>query len=172
LKEAKDVKKEIVRQYDENPKDWCVHAGRDVRGYYDLVVAHGTTAWIIKEEQINPMKFVGFGAKTKRQNLEPLIEGIPNTFGIRSVSEKCMSELADALEGKKSVKDILTKIINSNPVKSHEVDGPLVFQGPISYSSKSIPSISEGQRRLDFKLRTELESLLNRKYPQVLRPYI
>jgi hypothetical protein len=172
MRTAKDVKKEIVRQYDKNPKDWRLHVGRDVRGHYDLAVAHGSTAWIIKEEQINPFKFVGFGAKTSRQNLEPLIEDIPNIFGIRSVSEKRMSELANALERKESVKDILAKIMKSNPVKSHEIKGPMVFQGPISYSAKPIHSISEGQRRLDSKLRIELENLLNRKHPQVLRPYI
>ena len=148
MRTAKDVKKEIVRQYDKNPKDWRLHVGRDVRGHYDLAVAHGSTAWIIKEEQINPFKFVGFGAKTSRQNLEPLIEDIPNIFGIRSVSEKRMSELADALERKESVKDILTKIMKSNPVKSHESARAffirnipklffIIFHPPLSCNSSS-----------------------------------
>ncbi len=172
MKTAKEVKEEIVSQYDENPKDWSVCAGRDVGGHYDLVVAHGSKAWILKEEQINPFKFVGFGVKTSRRNLEPLIKDAPNTFGIRSVSEKQMRELADALEKKESVKDILTKIMKSTPVKSNEIKGPMIVQGPVIHSFRPTNYISEGQRKLDYRLRTELENLLNRKYPQVLRPYI
>ena len=172
MKAAKDVKKEIVRQYDENPKDWSVHFGRDMKGHYDLVVAHGSTAWIIKEEQINPFKFVGFGVKASRSELEPFIEGIPNTFGVRSPSEEQMRELAEALERRESVKDLLNKIIGSKPIRTHEINSPLVVQGPISYSAKPINAISGEQRRLDYKLRIELEKMLNRRYPQVLRPYI
>ncbi len=172
MKEARDVKKEIVKKYDANPRDWRMHVGRDIKGHYDLIVAHGSTAWIIKEEQINPFKFVGYGSKVNRQILEPFIENLPNNFGIRSTSNKQMRELADALERKQSIKDILTKIINSNPISSHEIKGPLIFQGPISYSPKPVTTISEKQKKLDYQLRKELENLLNKKYPQVTRPYI
>ena len=96
----------------------------------------------------------------------------PNSFGIRSVSEKQMDKLTHALKNKESVKDILSKIMSSTPIRPNEIQGPLVFQGPIMYSSKPMSSISEQQRKLDIKLRKELENLVNRRYSQVYNPYM
>jgi hypothetical protein len=172
MKSANDVKKEIVTRYDKDPKNWQMYVGRDRRGHYDLLVTHNSDAWVIKEEQINPSKFVGFGVKTRREKLDLMLKENPNSFGIRSVSGKQIDKLTHALKNKESVKDILSKIMSSTPIRPQEIQGPLVFQGPIMYSSKPMSSISEQQRKLDIKLRKELENLVNRRYSQVYNPYM
>jgi hypothetical protein len=172
MKSANDVKKEIVTRYDKDPKNWQMYVGRDRRGHYDLLVTHNSDAWVIKEEQINPSKFVGFGVKTRREKLDLMLKENPNSFGIRSVSGQQIDKLTHALKNKESVKDILSKIMSSTPIRPQEIQGPLVFQGPIMYSSKPMSSISEQQRKLDIKLRKELENLVNRRYSQVYNPYM
>lgn len=172
MEPAEDVKKEILKRYDSNPSGWRVLVGRDRRGHFDLVISHDSDMWLIKEEQINPFRSVGFGVRDKVVSFETIERISPYTFGLRPLSERQMVKVASALRSNESPSKLLARVLRTEPVASTEITSPGVLQGPVIHSARGIELISERQAELDRELRLELERLLTRKYPQTIAPYM
>ena len=172
MEPAEDIKKEILKRYDSNPSGWRVFVGRDRRGHFDLVISHDSDMWLIKEEQINPFRSVGFGVRDKVVGFETIERISPYTFGLRPLSERQMMKVALALRSNESPSKFLARVLRTEPVASTEITSPGVLQGPVIHSARGIELISERQAELDRELRLELERLLTRKYPQTITPYI
>lgn len=161
-----------MQRYDEDPRGWRVLVGKDKYGFFDVLFSHGPELWQIKEHEVNPYKFVGYGAKLR--GVGRTLAGIsPYSFGLRPISEANTKELAGALDDPRTIVEIMSKIMSSKPVPSREaLDGSVVLQGPVVQSFRPIELVSERQRELDRKLRGELEKLVQRKYRHTLTPYI
>jgi len=172
MEPAEDIKKEILKRYDSNPSGWRVFVGRDRRGHFDLVISHDSDMWLIKEEQINPFRSVGFGVRDKVVGFETIERISPYTFGLRPLSERQMMKVALALRSNESPSKFLARVLRTEPVASTEITSPGVLQGPVIHSARGIELISERQAELDRELRLELERLLTRKYPQTIAPYM
>ncbi len=171
MEPAEEIRKQILRRYDSNPGGWRVLVGRDIRGYYDLLVSHGSDLWFIKEEQINPFRSVGFGIRDKVSDQETVEKLSPVTFGLRPLSKTQMTRIASALRSESGLSEVLSKFLKTDPVALSEVSSPGLLQGPIMHSPGGIGLISERQAKLDRELRVELERLLIRKYPQTIATY-
>ena len=165
------MKREIVKAYNNDPEDWRVLVGRDAGRHLSALISHGEELWIVKEEQINPYKSVGYGTKTY-QDAELLKNISPYTFGFRPLGRSRIEELTSALEKKKSINEILADLMARKPVSFKDVVSPMVLQGPVIHSPKPIDYISDKHRQLDLKLKLELERLLHRRYPQTVLPYV
>ena len=171
VKSSERVRREIIKSYDNDPEDWRVLVGRDTGRHLSVLISHGEELWIVKEEQINPYKSVGYGAKTY-QDAELLKNISPYTFGFRPLTRSQIEELTSALEKKKSINEILADLMARKPVSFKDVVSPMVLQGPVIHSPKPIDYISDKHRQLDLKLKLELERLLHRRYPQTVLPYL
>jgi len=171
LEPAEEIKKQILKRYDSNPSGWRVLVGRDRRGYYDLIVSHGSDIWLMKEEQINPLHSVGFGLRDKVTSLDAIEKLSPVTFGLRPLSDTQMTRIADTLKSGRGLSKVLSQFLKAEPISSSEVTSPAILQGPVVHAPRGIGLISERQAELDRELRSELEKLLMRKYPQTIAMY-
>jgi hypothetical protein len=167
-----EVKKKIIKLYNENPKDWHMLVGLDSKGYHDLLVVHGSEFWYIKEQTINPYHTVGFGTQGKiEDNILPKISS-NFTYGLRPLTHGQAAMLFEALQKGKNVGNILQKLLSVQPAPTSQLKSPMILQGPIIQATKPLSFLSEDQRKLDLELRKRLEKLLYEKYSHILTQYV
>ncbi len=171
MQPADKLRREIAKSYDSNPMGWSVLVGRDSRNFNQILISHGSQAWMLKEELINPYRSVGFGVELAG-GVEALRGTVPQQFGLRPLNKRQIGELADLMRMEESPRDFLLRVMRSKPVPTSEVRSPLVVQGPVVATSNPLGLLSDKHRELDLKLREELEKLLLRKYPQTVIPYL
>jgi hypothetical protein len=168
---SEKIKEKIIKRYNSNPIGWRIIFGKDNYGHFNTAIAHETNIFLIKEEQINPYKYVGFGTEISTE-MDVFKKISPHTFGLRPVSEKQIKKLSKGLNlGNKKFKDVFSDIMRNNPVSADKIDSSIVLQGPIVSSERTTNIISQKNKELDAKLRSELKKLLNKKYPQTFTPY-
>ncbi len=170
---AEELKRDILRRYNQDPHEWHVLAGRDQKGYYDVVVVHGSDTWLIKEQMINPLHSIGFGVKDSSVDQEIAKTQLPHhTFGLRPLSKQHVEKVTNALKTGQSLTGLINKLLKTRPVPFDELESPMALQGPVIHNSRGIRTISENQAELDRKLRIELEKLLYRRYSQTVAHYL
>ena len=165
------MRAEIARLYDKDPQGWRVLAGKDRLGFYDLLIAHGTEAWQLKEYQVNPYKFVGLGSRLP--NLPQPAMSQEFHFGLRPIKVDQMRELANVLDDPTSMSDFASRLLTQKPVASAEaMEGPAILHGPILQSPRPIEVLSRAHTELDSQLRKQLQHIVNRNFRHTLTPYI
>lgn len=173
LVSADEIKREIFKRYNKDPKGWQVLAGRDRKGFSDIAVVHGDEVWFIKEEQLNPYSSVGYGV---RDLLAKDVENLsPFEFGLRAVSREKLEEIRGSMKAGEGVDQAMSRIMSLEPVPFEtltNLKGAMFAQGPVMFKPKGLSGISERQKALDGTLRVELEKLLYKKHRQTLVPYI
>lgn len=165
-----ELKKQIFRRYNEEPKDWYVFTSRDLRGYLDTIVVHGQDVWLIKEEQINPYESTGFGVRERVEKAEAFRASSPYPFGFRPLPQELVKEMMKAIGRGTDIRESIDRAMGIRPLPIHKIRSDVMMQGPILYSPKPV-RITPNQEALDAKLRLELGRLLNRKYPHLLSTY-
>jgi hypothetical protein len=173
IKSAKEVREEIIRKYNKNPAGWHVLVGRDSENYMNSLFLHEKNFWIIKEFPLNPYKFVGFGTKSKlerrgqKRHHEIIEDNNLLSFGLRPLNPK---EEKGILSGNFS---IVRELLKRKPSSLEECSSSdsLVMEGPILTYKKEI-FISEAQKKLDKKLKTNLRKLIYERYPELMRSYV
>jgi hypothetical protein len=172
LRDSVKVRREIARLYDKDPQDWNVLVGRDVAGFFDVLISHGKDAWQVKEYQVNPYKFVGLGSRIPSLPSNPLASG-EYPFGLRPIGLDEIKELSSAMDEPKAMSELASKLLGEKPVSSSEaMESPAILQGPIVRSNKPLDSLSSAQERLDEKLRRELHRIIRKDFRSTLTPYI
>ena len=168
---SEKIKEEIIKKYNSKPTNWRMVFGKDNHGHYNTAIAHDSESWLIKEEQINPYKSVGYGTKIAIDT--GLLDGIsPYTFGLRPLSEKLMRELLMTVNhDNNKFREIFSNIMNSRPVPLDKLDSTIALRGPVVSSGHSMQLISRKHKELDSKLRKDLKKMLYKKYPQTITPY-
>jgi hypothetical protein len=168
IKSSEEVREEIRRVYDRDPKKWHVLLGRDSRGYSSTIFIHKNRMWMLKEELLNPYESIGCGISVKEidDSLKPFLKN-PHSFGFRPISEENLKEI---LETGISYEDV-RKLLNVQPVKSTDIDSPVVV-GPVTLPSKPIDFVSKKQRQLDIELSRELDRMIFRRRPDIFTPYV
>lgn len=169
---AEDARREILERYNRNPRGWRVFSAKDSRGYYDLLVIHGSNVWMIKEHRINPFKSVGYAFKAKDGNVLSNFPTSPE-FGFRPVPK---DKLEEVLKGSPEdlLKNLVKEIIDTKPVPINSLANTegIIVQGPLIHYTRPVGLISQRNRELDLQLRSELERVLIKRYPQTIIPYI
>jgi hypothetical protein len=146
--------------------------GKDRTGFYDVLISHGTEAWQVKEYQVNPYKFVGLGSRLPNSTPGPLISN-EKTFGFRPLGIEQMKELATIIDDPRAVSDLAAKLLAEKPVSSTEaLESPAVLHGPVLQTVRPIEALSSSHTKLDEKLRTELQRIVNREFRHTIAPYI
>ncbi|MEM1524761.1 MAG: hypothetical protein QW372_00215 [Nitrososphaerales archaeon] len=169
MESASELKRKIFKRYEEEPTGWQVYTAKDQYGHINTIFIHGKDVWFLKEEFINPYETIGVGVKdTLSASSIPIIK--PN-FGFRPLTKRMMIEIINAYEGKGSLKEIIKKVLNTNPLPLSDIRTPLIMEGPIMHTIQGIPSIVNKQEELDMKLRIELNNLINKKYPHLTTIY-
>lgn len=167
------VKKAIARIYEDNPKGWHMLMGRDIKGYHDLLVIHNSEFWYIKEQSLNPYEAVGFGAHgiLEDQRLPPSLSA-EFPYGLRPLTRRQTAQLVEALRTGNNLKKVMRSLFATQPTSPRQLDSPVVMQGPILHTGRSLSLLSEGHRKLDSELRKRLERLLYERYPHTITQYI
>jgi len=167
---SNDVKREVFRRYNQQPRGWHVLVRRDQKGYYDTIFVHDKDLWFIKEEQINPYELVGFGVEREIENKEALKDILPYQFGFRPVSKKFLGEIMDAFSKNERIGGVMDKIMSIKPLSIDRIRSDFLVHGPLVYPSKSLNLISN-QSEIETKLRVELDKLLYKRYPHLFTTY-
>jgi hypothetical protein len=172
LRDSVKVRREIARLYDKDPQDWNVLVGKDVAGFFDVLISHGKDAWQVKEYQVNPYKFVGLGSRIPSLPCNPLASG-EYPFGLRPIGLDDIKELSSAMDEPKAMSELASKLLGEKPVSSSEaMESPAILQGPVVHSNKPLDSLSSAQERLDERLRRELRRIIRKDFGHTLTPYI
>lgn len=167
IKDSSLLKRKILSMYEKDPRGWRVFIGRDVRGYYDVLIVHGEKAWLIKEEQISPYKTIGVGTEIPLED-KSLIK-YPYSFGFRPVPNS--NKLLKVLARGEDYTPHLIKLLRREPLPLSQINTKVILQGPFIYSRKISNLLSEKQLELDLKLRAELMKLIAKKYTHRLTMY-
>ncbi|MEM3676879.1 MAG: hypothetical protein QW176_01885 [Candidatus Bathyarchaeia archaeon] len=168
---AEEARREILEKYNRDPKGWRVFSAKDPKGYYDLLIIHGSDVWMIKEHHINPFKSVGYALKVKDRKASSSLPNTPD-FGFRPVPQDRLEEVLRDPED--SLKKLIEEIMDTRPVPLSSLanDMGMIVQGPMIHYMRPVGLISQRSRELDLKLRSELESILVKRYPQTIIPYL
>jgi len=172
LRDSVKIRREIARLYDKDPQGWNVLVGKDVAGFFDVLISHGNEAWQVKEYQVNPYKFVGLGSRMPNLPSNPLTSN-EHQFGLRPIGLDSIKELSSVIDEPKALSELASKLLGEKPVSSSEaMESPAILQGPIVQSNKPLDSLSTAQERLDEKLRRELRRIIHKDFRHTLTPYI
>lgn len=172
MQDSTKIRREIARLYEKDPEGWRILVGRDPSGFYDALISHGTEAWQVKEYQVNPYKFVGFGSRLPNPTVGPLIPK-EEPFGLRAIGLDQMKEIATMIDDPSSMSEFTAKLLSRKPVSASEaVESPAVLQGPILQSPRPLEALSSAHTKLDARLRKELRNLVNREFRHTVTPYI
>lgn len=168
------LKRQIFNLYNRDPRGWRIFVSRDSKGFSDVAVTHPPNTWFFKEQMINPFKVVGYGVKVKMENREALKDGLPYNFGLRPLSKQRIAEIAELMEREESVDAAMERIMKIPPItySAAASHGSLFAQGPIVVRQDAIQGLSTNQKKLDERLKAELEKLLLKKHPQTILPYM
>jgi len=167
ISSADEIKKNLLKEYNKDPKDWQHFVAKDSFGHLDSFFMHKKRVFLIKEEIINPVKSIGFGIKEDTDKME-----LPNkaiSFGLRPIQENMLEQLANMNITKKN--NILNSLLNQRPIPSTAIKSPAIIHGPINFSRNPLNNIWNGHKEADSLLRDRLEEQLNRKYPHLRTIY-
>ncbi|MGQ9718678.1 MAG: hypothetical protein ACUVWK_02360 [Nitrososphaerales archaeon] len=167
---SNDVKREVFRRYNQQPRGWHVFVRRDQKGYYDTIIVHDKDLWFMKEEQINPYELVGFGVEEEIENKGTLKDIAPYQFGFRPLPKKLLDEIMEAFSKNEKIDGMMSKIMSIKPLPIDKIRSDFLIHGPLVYPPKSLNLISN-QSVIDTKLRVELDKLLYKKYPHLFTTY-
>lgn len=169
MKNLDATMEDILRHYEKNPKGWKVMSSRDRAGHRDVIVIHESKVWLIKEHEINPYKSVGLAAEVKKAEEEKV--PLPD-FGLRPIPSDILTRLAGIRENPRTGLSAIKEVLKQEPISSSRAAGTAVLQGPIFYSPEPLDLISGRNRELNAQLKSELEKMLLKKYPQTIIPYL
>ncbi|MFQ6084957.1 MAG: hypothetical protein ACE5OY_01635 [Candidatus Bathyarchaeia archaeon] len=132
------IVRELKRRYDRKPKGWRFLTGIS-EGRYDMFISHDGRLWQIKTEPLSPYHHIGFGGIIARDIDEEIVRkmrsGTPAFFEMISPQSK---------------------------------DKAIIVRGIERYSSKSVGDLksllSPQQRKLDIRLRKQLDEIVQKKY--------
>jgi len=166
---AEIIRRKLIEKYNRNPWNWKIFVSTDRNSFINTLVLHDEESWLIKEYLINPFKSVGVGARLSppRSN----IQGKFN-FGFRPISDSVIKRILEENDKEKRI-SILNKVLSTKPMSLSNIKSNFILGGPIYYAPRSIlEEISPSQRKLDEKLRRELNKILRKEYPHLFTPYV
>ncbi len=168
MEPASQLKREIMSEYNKQSSDWHVFTSRDIRGNVNTVFVHGKHVWFLKEQPINPYESVGFGVRSRADEVRGNLP--PHSFGFRPVNKRLMTEILNQGASGGSVDQIVERLLQQRPMPLSSIRSPVAIEGPVVHSPSNL-NLFPQQQDLDFKLRAELDSLITRKYPHLHTTY-
>ena len=155
--------KEILNQYNNNPRGWRVFA--DAKG--NMLVLGPGTGYRLKLLSLNPSDVTGVGVNIPMDEVQGMPLGLPS-YGYRPLSHGDVAQLFSSLHQNMPMpKGLIGDLLGIKPVPTWDLKGESsrgVLTGPI-IAHPDLASISRGQRELDAKLTLEANRLFRARYP-------
>jgi len=160
LVEVEEIRREILKKYNKNPRRWQVLFGKDERGFFNFLILNPTEIWQIKLDTIYG-KPLAVGGRIENEALRLPYKMM--SFGFRKVGKKLMRKIMrDMMELGRISRESIEAINKIQPVPYGSIRG-IGLEGPIINLPK-LSYISEKQRELDLRLSTELRRMLRRRF--------
>jgi len=162
---SENIREEIERKYNKNPRGWHILTGKSDDNFYNSVILHGKDMWIIKEEFLNPFKTIGLGDKVKiGEEFKPILKN-PYSYGFRPLTESQGRMILNENFSSRMIHKILsTEPLPYDDIRSLALEGPIISAPNLRFSDK--------QEELDIKLRKSLRKLIYREYPELTKGYV
>lgn len=164
VKSYEQIMREIMEEYDSDPKHWSVSIGRSRdEKYFDIFICKGSELWQIKVDTLFKPEPIGIGAKIEIEQEKIKLPELPFSYGFRSIPRKF------SLRSNVDLTRIVQEVLKSEPVPTYKIGKQGFVQGPVAIkgdllSPQPLSYISEEQKTLDRKLTQELSSLLFKRY--------
>lgn len=156
MEPAETMLERILKKYNKNPKGWNFSVGKGHEDkFFDILISSGKDAWQIKLDTLYKPNPLGVGVKVGRSSK---IFDNPHPFGFRPIPEEFIPELSETGFSP----DIIGEIMRKRPQPIDQIKTSGVVQGPITFSRGPLDFISERHKKLDNKLRMEMDKLLDR----------
>lgn len=165
MEPSEELKQEIFRRYNQNPVGWRVLVARDIEGHIDTVFIRGEDAWFLKEEYTSPYERLGVGERIVVKDFSEKMEY--DSFGFRPIPQDTLKHLGET----QNIDPLINQVLKTKPLPISSIKSPAFLEGPIIVSRSPQSELFETQKKLDLKLRVELNKLLERKYPHLRRMY-
>lgn len=163
------LRRDILKQYDEQPRGWHILTAKDSRGYLDTIVVHGQDVWFLKEERISPYQVVGFGIQYTAKESVKRLPGY--TFGFRPLSRRLLASFEGAVSQGRQLDEVIMRALRTRPAPWSQITSPVTLQGPVFHLEKTPLLMPAQQKDFDAQLRQEVDRLLLRKYPHLKTMY-
>jgi len=168
LLEGRKLSKHLLERYAKNPRNWSFTVSPSPKdGFFDAIVANKDEVWQLKLDSIfKPSPFM-LGA---RVDVDPSRVSSPNTipYGYRKLEPQILLEVFKSLaEGQKSSPDDLSPKLDSILGSIDTVvptRGGSYAEGPFIMTNKETAIVSDGQKKLDDKLNSEMRKLLRGRF--------
>ena len=163
---SEKIRAKIEKDYNRNPEGWQAYISNN-KGHVDSIFVNEDNLYIVKEQIINPFKSIGLGVKRKISF--DLKESKQINFGLRPVSPKLIDNLINNNQAESN--NFVNNILKQKPSSYEDIKTPVMLQGPVNYSSTNMNKLWETEKDLDSRLRSELQKILNKKYPYISSIY-
>jgi hypothetical protein len=153
----------IMNQYNKQPVGWTVLT--DPKG--NMLVLGPSKGYMLKILPLNPQEYTGVG--TVIEDTEELrgVTELGPSYGFRPFSKKEAEELIRSLSQGDKQNRLISQLLRKKPVPTWELEKKkpsTVVSGPI-IGHPNLSAISRSQKELELKLRSEVEKLFRKKYP-------
>lgn len=156
METAEIIFERILRRYNKKPDGWNFSIGRGHDDtFFDVLVSHDRDVWEIKLDTLYRPNPTGVGVKIGKTEK---IKENPYFFGFRPLPEGIMPALSE----NGFSKDVVSEILRESPKAISQIRTPGIVQGPITFSKSPLDFISERHKRLDDRLRVELNRILSK----------
>ncbi|MEE8403678.1 MAG: hypothetical protein V3R93_07995 [Candidatus Hydrothermarchaeaceae archaeon] len=155
MESAEIMFEKIFKRYNKNPKGWKFSIGTGYEDkFFDILVSNDTDVWQIKLDTLYRPNPLGVGVRVGRSRKA---FDSSHSFGFRPITEEFIPGILETGFSPEVIEEIMRK----RPQPLDRIQTPGIVQGPINFSD-SLDFISERHKKLDNKLRTELDRLLGR----------
>jgi hypothetical protein len=163
------LSQKIIKRYNKQPVGWNIL--RDFKG--NILIIGPKKGYMLKLVTINPQEYTGVGMQIKNQrHLQKLVKGAP-LYGYRPLPNTKAKQLINSFSNTKKQYNIISELLEKNPISTLEIEQKkpsLILNGPI-LSHPDLSTISKSQRKLDLKLKIEVQKLFKKKYPHRAEMY-
>ena len=153
----------IMNQYNKQPAGWTVLT--DPKG--NVLVLGPSKGYMLKTLHLNPQEYTGVRTEIEDAgDLRRIVELGPS-YGFRPLSERQSEELVRSFSQRDKQNRLNSQLLRKKPVPTWELEKKkpsTVISGPI-IAHPNLSAISKSQRELELKLKSEVDKLFRKKYP-------
>ena len=171
MRTAEQIKKEIAKKYNKDPENWKAWMGLDPDRNVNWAINHDRQMWLMKEFQLNPLKTIGLGGRTKISGPERLLKPNILGFGVRPLAERKALDILTEENASLRSRMIGNLMLNIKPAPLDRLREDFILHGPIMNEPKNIDDLSYKQRVLREKLDQEMIRLKRRDYSYLYSLY-
>jgi hypothetical protein len=159
---AEKIVSRILEQYSERPRGW--HIMNTPRG--EVLVLSSDSAFQLKLIPLNPQEFTGAGVELPESN--DIVESIRTSpeFGLRSLSESDLQEIANSMRTDKDARQEIGEILSRTPLSLEDlssIKSSHILQGPV-LTRPDLGSLSPDMLKMQTALDRSAQKTFRKRY--------